>query len=269
MVEAGAALRDRQDKASQRLMWITPDRVFYVGLLGAPSVRTMGCIILYVAVEGAIRIRIDGGEWQTGSMAVVPPYLPHQVVSESRIIHAIKLESESVDLEALPPMLRASGAVHEPEFVEHVRRCRDQLCGADVELKSADFDRMFFGTSLARRALDRRINAAVERIKQNPSAPISAEDCADAAHLSFSRFLHLFKQDVGVPFRSFRTWKRARSLLHYVNRPSNLAQVALDVGYPDSTHFSHSIRNVYGLTPKDIFAGSRRLPIYAQFGPSA
>jgi AraC-like DNA-binding protein len=39
--------------------------------------------------------------------------------------------------------------------------------------------------------------------------------------------------------------------------------VALDTGYPDSTHFSHSIRHTYGLKPKDIFAGSRRLRIYA------
>jgi hypothetical protein len=75
---------------------------------------------------------------------------------------------------------------------------------------------------------------------------------------------NLFKQEVGAPFRSFRTWKRARSLLHYVNRDANLAHVALDTGYPDSTHFSHSIRQVYGLKPKDIFAGSRRLAIYAQ-----
>jgi AraC-like DNA-binding protein len=43
-----------------------------------------------------------------------------------------------------------------------------------------------------------------------------------------------------------------------------LLELLLDTGYPDSTHFSHSIRQVYGLKPKDIFAGSRRLAIYAQ-----
>ena len=80
--------------------------------------------------------------------------------------------------------------------------------------------------------------------------------------LSFSRFLHLFRENVGAPFRSFRTWKRARSLLQYVNRDANLAHVALDTGYPDSTHFSHSIRQIYGMKPKDMFAGSRRLAIY-------
>ncbi|WP_309901090.1 hypothetical protein [Variovorax soli] len=38
--------------------------------------------------------------------------------------------------------------------------------------------------------------------------------------------------------------------------------MALDTGYPDSTHFSHSIRQVYGLRPSDILAGSRRLAVH-------
>lgn len=252
--------------ASRRLMWITPDRVFYVGLLGAPSVRTMGAVMAYVALEGSIRISIDDGEWQTTHLAVVPPYVPHRVIADSRTIHALKLEAETVDLNALPAPMSGRGAVDAPWFVERVRRCQRELCehGRDADLKSLDFDTMFFDQPIAPRRIDRRIETVIDTIKRDPSAPSGADECAEAVHLSFSRFLHLFKQEVGVPFRSFRTWKRARSLLHYVNRDSNLAHVALDTGYPDSTHFSHSIRQVYGLKPKDIFAGSRRLAIYEQ-----
>jgi AraC-like DNA-binding protein len=54
----------------------------------------------------------------------------------------------------------------------------------------------------------------IGRIKSDPSAPSCAQACAEQVHLSFSRFLHLFKEEVGVPFRSFRTWKRARSDAH-------------------------------------------------------
>lgn len=252
--------------ACERLMWITPDRVFYVGLLGAPSVRTIGAVIAYVAVEGTIRVSIDGGEWQTTQLAVVPPYVPHRVTSEARLIHVVQLEAESVDMAALPAPMAGCGAIDAPWFVEHVRRCREELTvqGRDIDLKAVDFDRLFFGQAIPSRHVDRRIRAVIDRIKSDPSLPCCAQACAEQVHLSFSRFLHLFKQEVGVPFRGFRTWKRARSLLHYVNRDSNLAHVALDRGYPDSTHFSHSIRQVYGLKPKDIFAGSRRLAIYAQ-----
>jgi AraC-like DNA-binding protein len=130
------------------------------------------------------------------------------------------------------------------------------------------FDEAVFGEALATKRLDRRIARVVEQIKREPCDYMSAEDCAKTVNLSFSRFLHLFKAEVGAPFRSFRTWKRARALLPYVNQDANLTHIALDIGYPDSTHFSHSIRQVYGLKPTDIFAGSRRLAIYGAIQPS-
>jgi AraC-like DNA-binding protein len=227
----------------------------------------MGSITVYVAHQGRIRIRIEGGDWQCTELAVVPPYVPHQVAAESRLIDVLQIEAETVDCGALPSLLQGCGAVNAPCFVERVRRLQSELCsrGRELNRMATDFDDLFFGEPLRRRPLDRRIQQVVDTMKRDTSAPMAAEACAQSVHLSFSRFLHLFKQEVGAPFRSFRTWKRARSLLHYVNRDdANLAHVALDAGYPDSTHFSHSIRQVYGLKPKDIFAGSRRLAIYVQ-----
>lgn len=132
-----------------RVMWITPDRVFYLGLLGAPTVRQMGSVLVDVAVAGsAIRIRIDSGEWQRADMAVVPPYVPHQVISEARLINAVKIEAETVDLGALPPELRGRGAVDSPEFVRRVRErpWESPVVGQPVSLLDLDFDQALFGT---------------------------------------------------------------------------------------------------------------------------
>ena len=261
------ACREKPSLHTHRVMWITPDRVFYLGLLGAPSVRVMGSVLVYIAVTGSIRIRLEGGDWETTEMAVVPPYVPHQVVSEARMVNVLKVEAETVDLSCLPPPLRGRGAVEAPEFVQHVRQrpWERTASGQAVDLLSLDFDQTLFGSALNPRRMDSRIESVLGCIKKDPAAPAVAEDYAAMAHLSFSRFLHLFKQEVGAPFRSFRTWKRARNLLNYVVRQdSNLAYVALDTGYPDSTHFSHSIRQIYGLKPSDIFAGSRKLAVYGK-----
>jgi len=251
---------------SRRFMWITADRVLYSGLIGAPSMRTMGSINVYIADQGALRVRTEGGDWQSTELAVFPPYLPHQVSAEVRHIHVLKIEAETLAPGELPVPLGGCGAVQAPDFAATVRRRAGELhaTGGDLDLGALDFDTLFFGAALAPRRIDPRIQAVVDAIKRDPSAALSAEDCARSLSLSFSRFLHLFKQEVGAPFRGFRSWKRARSLLHHVNRDANLARVAQDTGYPDSTHFSHSIRQVYGLKPSDIFAGSRRLSIYAQ-----
>jgi AraC-like DNA-binding protein len=246
-------------------MWITPDRLFCMGMLGVPAIRTMGSVIAYVAVEGTIAVSIDGGSWQRGNMAVIPPYVPHQVTSQGQLIIMIKLEAETVDIAGLPEPLRSSGVVDASRFVDRVRVCGHGLCakGRDVDLTELDFDDFFFDSTPVMRAVDRRILAVMNFIKRQPSAPASAEDCAAIANLSFSRFLHLFKQEAGVSFRGFRTWKRARSLLHYVNKDSNLANIAQETGYADSTHFSHSIRQVYGQKPKEIFAGWRGTAVHA------
>ena len=107
-----------------------------------------------------------------------------------------------------------------------------------------------------------RVVRSIAQMTRFSGEPVTAASCAAQAGLSASRFLHLFKEQTGISFRSFRAWKRARHLLHFANQDLNLAHLAQDIGYPDSTHFSHSIRPFYGLKPRAIFSGSRDLAIY-------
>jgi len=253
----------RLGRSAERLMWLTPSRVFYAGLLGAPSPRTQGALAVYVALDAPLRIRIAGGEWHSTEVAVVPPYVPYEVATDARHVLNLLIEPETVDCATLPALLQDCGAVQAPEWAARVRRCHADLLaqGRSVDLQPSDFDVLFWGHALTPRMLDPRIARALSRLQELPGTPVTAQACAAQAQLSFSRFLHLFKQEVGAPFRSVRTWKRARSLLHHVNREHHLVHVALDIGYPDSTHFSHSIRQTFGLKPRDIFAGSRKLRI--------
>ena len=46
-------------RESDHLMLITPERVFYAGLLGRPRKRTPGCCHVYVAVKGSLHLTID------------------------------------------------------------------------------------------------------------------------------------------------------------------------------------------------------------------
>ena len=246
-------------------MWITSQRVFYAGLLGAATERSMGGHGVYLSPVGAVlRIRIGGGAWQSGELMVVPPLVPHQIETEHRSILNLLIEPEFVDPARLPDFLRHGGPANAPAFVQRVRDVHVQLAEASgrERFDRFDFDTLFFGAPLAARPLDARIREVIECINADPAAPTSAEQCAASVGLSFSRFLHLFKQETGLTFRAFRAWKRARSLLRHVRQSGTLTDIALDTGYPDSTHFSHSIRQVYGLRPSDILAGSRRLAVH-------
>ncbi|MFC0242421.1 helix-turn-helix domain-containing protein [Rhodopseudomonas telluris] len=257
-------MSDEACPTAGHLMLISPERVFYAGLLGRPRRRTSGAYSIYVSLHGELRVTIEDGQAQVGAMAFVPPYVPHNVESDSRNVICLVIEPETV----LPAPMAALGAriagAGDAAFVDRVRQAYRSLVatGRREGFTTSEFDNLFFGEPLSARRIDRRIAAAISKLNDVSGAAVTAEDCAVAANLSQSRFLHLFKDETGVSFRALRAWKRARHLLHFVNAEINLAHLAQDIGYPDSTHFSHSIRRFYGLQPRAIFSGSRDLAIW-------
>jgi len=258
---------NRHGIGRERVMLMGDDRVFYLGLLGAPSVRNFGSLTVYAALDRPFRICLDGRRWVSRELAVVPPYRRHSIETDDQMIGAIMLEPDSVDFGRLPDALSPGGQPWgDAGVLARIHRAYAylQTIGVGATVEGLDGDQLFWGGPLVRPDLDPRIAAVVDTIRRNPTGHYTAEQSAEEAGLSFSRFLHLFKEEVGVTFRKFRAWKRARTLLYYVNRRTTLLDVALEVGYPDSTHFSHSIRQYYGLRPKEIFAGSRRLSILVQ-----
>src|ERR1700723_3150165 len=82
------------------LMLISPERVFYAGLLGRPRKRTGGGFSIYAAMRGSLRIT-EGKSEVIGEVAVVPPYVTHSVESEHPSIICLLIEPETVEPAAL------------------------------------------------------------------------------------------------------------------------------------------------------------------------
>jgi AraC-like DNA-binding protein len=252
---------------SGRSMWIDPDRIFYAGLLGTPTVRGLGAYIVYVSAGAPFTIAMGNGNCRSAELAVTLPYEAHRITCSKRMVYQIVVEPETVDCEGLPDYMRGSGgAIDSPQLAARLRAACEsiQANGYGRSAADFDFDHHFFDRCLPRREITGSIAEVVRRIKEDPAYNLAAEDCADAAHLSLSRFLHRFKLEVGVSFRNFRTWRRARNLMRFVGDDHNLAHLAQEIGYPDSTHFSHSVRKIYGMRPRDIFASSRHLYLYCK-----
>jgi AraC-like DNA-binding protein len=248
---------------SGHLMLISPERVFYAGLLGRPRQRTSGGFAIYVALHGALTVT-RSGKTGCGEVAVVEPYAAHSIESDHPSVICLVIEPETVPPETLSALTAKFAGADGHALASRIRGAYEALriTGRRDGFTTLEFDTIFFGEELACRGVDPRIVEAIARLDHLSGDIVTAADCAAAVRLSQSRFLHLFKEQTGVSFRAFRAWKRARHLLHFVNEDINLAHLAQDIGYPDSTHFSHSIRRFYGLKPRAIFIGSRDLAIY-------
>lgn len=240
-------------------MWVDADRLFYAGLLGKPSRRTLGAHASYLGLDGPLELSLDGDAWRRCALATVPPYVPHHVRHATGSIGLILVEPETVRPDALPAWLGGDDAAAAEALLERAREIRREPGRGP---RATDFDAALFGQRLVRRPLERRIQAVIDAIKLDPCGQATGADYARSVHLSLSRFIHLFGQELGVTFRRFRAWRRARYVLQQVTSGAPLLDIAMVAGYADATHFSHSIRQACGLSPRDILAGSRGLELF-------
>lgn len=245
-------------------------RSVYRGPLPGALERNLGGHNLYFSVDRPFRFRRGDECWQEARVAIATPYDVHSVCSGSASIMQILIEEKDVARDSLPHwMCGDTGVISNAVLATQLRDA-----GAKIQLGTGDdfvdsLDILLFGRPLLKRKLDDRVAHVVGCMAALPGERHAAADCAKSVNLSPSRFLHLFKAEVGTPFRRYRAWKRAHGLLESLARGGNLVEIALDAGYSDSAHFSHSVRNVYGNCPSQIMASLRRVSTPPQQRPQA
>src|SRR6195256_847552 len=108
-------MNDRDRRQSGRLMLISPERVFYAGLLGRPRKRSSGGFNIYVAMRGQLRIT-EGKSEVAGEVLVVPPYVPHSVESEHPSIICLVIEPETVEPSAMAALSARIAGTDAPDI---------------------------------------------------------------------------------------------------------------------------------------------------------
>src|SRR4051812_2692985 len=142
--------RDRRQ--SGRLMLISPERVFYAGLLGRPRKRTSGGYNIYVAMHGSLKI--TGSDFEAvGEIAIASPYVPHSVASDHHSIICLVIEPETVEPTAMEKLRARISGVDAPEIARRIRSAYETLRVQHREagFTKAEFDRLTFGQVLPER----------------------------------------------------------------------------------------------------------------------
>jgi len=98
--------------------------------------------------------------------------------------------------------------------------------------------------------MDKRVEAVLAKLANDPSAKRSLGSVASSVNLSASRLRHLFRQEVGAPLGTVLRRSRmehARDLLE--NSFLSVKQVMYEVGLSDETYFIREFKRAWGMTP--------------------
>tara|TARA_R110002049_G_scaffold307901_2_gene510097 strand:- start:2176 stop:2919 length:744 start_codon:yes stop_codon:yes gene_type:complete len=102
---------------------------------------------------------------------------------------------------------------------------------------------------------DIRITKSIEYLTNHLDKSIKISEVADFVCLSESRFAHLFKLQVGIPFRRYILWLRIQKTLLSFLTGNSFTTACYDGGFTDLPHFNRTFKEMFGNTPSSILKG--------------
>ena len=95
-----------------------------------------------------------------------------------------------------------------------------------------------------------RIKAVSRYIDKHYMEPMNNKSLAQLLHVSESRFIHLFKEEMGMSPLKYINTVRLRKAKHLLeNGECSVMEVAALVGFSDYNHFGRMFRESFGCTP--------------------
>jgi AraC-like DNA-binding protein len=231
-----------------------------------PISRLLGGYVVYFSVDLPFAVN-QGHGWEIGrNLVLVAPYRRHELV-RCEGLRSILIEPESVCPRVMQDDRWTDGTRANLDWVARIEHGFDEWERLGI-VPDRTIDQIVFGDDLPARQLDPRIERGVKAICAQPSASSSSVVAlARQAGLSNSRFSHLFREELGIAVRSFRSWKRARNSLAATASEPILLHAALDAGYADEPHYSRSMRRYFGQHPHLMQRHWRRAMTFRQNEP--
>jgi AraC family transcriptional regulator len=252
-----SALAESREETVRWYLW---DGGFFAvgrGDLVPPHAHHAVQIVIGVSAEFGIR---GEGEWLFAPGVIVPPDVVHSfdgrpgtgammfVDPESSegtwLRHALGGRITVLSAERLAPCL--------PELRTFIERPFESM--EPVALIRHCVRTIVPGAPPARK-MDPRITSVLDTIRASEDLRISAEDAAAQVFLSPGRFAHLFKEQVGLPFRRYILWRKLARAMVTIGRERTLADAAHAADFADAAHLTRTFNQMFGIPPSVMMKG--------------
>lgn len=217
-------------------------------------------IQIVIVVEGTVGIRGRRGDWRMGSGVAVRADVEHAYNANGAVGAMLFIDPESLEGAWLRSSLR--------DEITLVPSSRLVSCAGELRrfleqpLESLEIAALIkycvqalsTGAPPSRRP-DERVTRVLAAIREADDLRMSIEDAAAMVFLSPSRFAHLFKQQVGLPFRRYMLWRKLARAVLLIGRERTIAAAAHAADFADAAHLTRTFYQMFGLPPSVMMRG--------------
>lgn len=217
-------------------------------------------IQIVVALEGEIAVQGEDGVWRSARGIVVGPDREHSFDAKGAFAAMCLIDPESTEGIWLRASLQGDVTIL-PErrvaaCVTELARFRDQpLESLEIGALIRHCVQALSAGALPARRLDPRVTRVLHQIQRSDDLRLSLAAAAKSAFLSPSRFQHLFKQQMGLPFRRYVLWRKLARAMVAMGREGTATAAAHAADFADAAHLTRTFIEMFGIPPTVMLRG--------------
>lgn len=218
-------------------------------------------IQIVISLDRPVAVRGQGEDWIEAGGIVVRPDAVHSFNCNGALGAMIFVDPESSEGVWLRALLTQNVTIV-PEArlassIAELRTCVEQpLAGMEIGPLIRHCVHALRPGPAPMRRLDPRVTTVLNRMRESDELRISLDAAAEMAFLSPSRFAHLFKQQVGLPFSRYMLWRKLTRSMVAIGSERTIADAAHAADFADAAHLTRTFYQMVGMAPSVLMRGT-------------
>ncbi|TGK34446.1 AraC family transcriptional regulator [Leptospira gomenensis] len=244
---------------SRTLLYLWDNKGLFAGRHPDIELHTHAVHALCVGIDGEFEHSEDGFNWIRCRSAMAPPGTPSAIRFSGTYSVILFYEPNSSEL---PNLTSEKESPSRSGVILHLKKEKELLNSIETLIDSnrkEDIPKLLENICIPpiRRSKPKpwnhRLLPVMRLILQDPDENFSIEEMSQKVGLSPSRLAHLFKDEIGIPIRLFRTWFRLKTAILFIKNGASITEAAVNAGFYDSSHSSEFIpKNVRSFSDGDV-----------------
>jgi len=217
-------------------------------------------IQIVIAFDGCLAIRGTDVDWREAGGIVVRPDAEHSFDCNGAFGTMIFVDPESTEGAWLSASLRDAITIVPRARLDTIVPVVRPFAERPDEID--DVGAIIRGCVLGLRPglaptrhVDPRVTKVLEAIRASDDLRVSLDQAAGMAFLSPTRFAHLFKDQVGLPFSRYMLWRKLTRAMVAFASERTIAAAAHAADFADAAHLTRTFHQMFGMAPSALMRG--------------
>lgn len=246
-----------------KIFW-DKDNIAFIGDQVNSTEHSHCLLQVFLSLDTPLQVTVEN-EKLCGNCIIVNKNIRHRFLCENKMQMSILIEPSSRFAKELVKKINGSFFIFSHKM-KNIQQKAVALLDTDDKLQYRNFIQDFaesFGIKREPQALDKRIVELLELLQNCNCYDHTISNFAQRIYLSPSRLSHLFREQIGVPLKSYILFHQLEKAYQALSNGTTITDASLFAGFDSPSHFAATVKKWMGMSVSASIKDSEFLKVFS------